>query len=273
MCRWRRAWSAAVVVLMSGIGGVGCQDAGGGQGSVLVARYEEPVGADRGDAAFLRGLVEEAAAAVAGLVKVERPVDVVVRSCGGEGASYDPETRTVELCYEEASETRELFRQAGRARSGDEVEAVLLETVFHETAHALVDVLDLRVTGREEDFADRFAALMLLDKGAVGERQLLAAAEAWRLGAETAEDVDGSGEDEHSSDRERFVDELCWVYGAAPGRHRGLVGPDTLPVGRAEGCGREWAAVRDAWLTALGVSGEDWRSGASRGKTPTDKNY
>ncbi|MFM9442405.1 DUF4344 domain-containing metallopeptidase [Streptomyces acidiscabies] len=217
-----------------------------------MARYEEPVGADREDAAFLRGPVEDAAAAVAGLVKAERPVDVVVRSCGGEGASYGPETRVVEMCYEEVSETRELFRRAGRPESGDEVEAVLLETVFHETAHALVDVLGLRVTGREEDFADRFAALMLLDKGAVGERQLLAAAEAWRLWAETAEDVDDSGEDEHSSDRERFVDELCWVYGSAPGRHRDLVGPDTLPAGRAEGCGREWAAVRDTWLTALG---------------------
>jgi len=219
----------------------------------MVVRYEEPAGADRKDAAFLRGrgLVEEAAAAVAGLVKVKRPVDVVVRSCGGEGASYDPETRTVEMCYEEVSETRDLFQQAGRPESGDEVEAVLLETVFHETAHALVDVLSLRVIGREEDFADRFAALMLLDKGAVGEQQLLAAAEAWRLWAETAEDADG-GEDEHSSDFDRFVDDLCWVYGSAPGRHQDLVGPDALPARRAAGCAREWTAVRDAWLTALG---------------------
>ncbi|WP_240656546.1 DUF4344 domain-containing metallopeptidase [Streptomyces sp. V2] len=257
--RWWRAGAVVAGVLAAVVGGAGCQDGGvrgraGGEGAVIVVRYEEPVGADREDVAFLRGrrVVEGAAAAVAGLVEVERPVDVVVRSCGGEGASYDPETRTVELCYEEVSETRELFRRARRPDGDDEVEAVLLETVFHETAHALVDALDLRVTGREEDFADRFAALMLLDEGVSGERQLLVAAEAWRLGAEAAEDADDSGEDEHSSDRERFVDELCWVYGSAPERHRDLVGPDTLPAGRAEGCGREWAAVRDAWLTALG---------------------
>ncbi len=87
--------------------------------------------------------------------------------------------------------------------------------------------------------------MMLLDEGAVGERRLLAA-------AETAGRVEDGSEGEHSSDRERYVDELCWVYGAAPGRHRGLVGPDALPAGRAEGCGREWAAVRAAWSTALG---------------------
>ncbi|MHC5902932.1 DUF4344 domain-containing metallopeptidase [Streptomyces sp. S6] len=247
--------TAVAVVLVAVIGGAGCQDAGerersGGQGPVLVARYEEPADEDQGDAAFLRrrSPVEDAAADVAGLVEVQRPVDVVVRSCGGEGASYDPETRTIELCYEEVSETRDLFRQAGRSRSDDDVEAVFLETVFHETAHALIDALALRFTGREEDVADRFAALMLLDKGTAGERQLLAAAQAWRLWAES----DDSPGDEHSSDQDRYVDELCWTYGSTPARHRDLIGPDTLPAARAAGCAREWATLRDTWRTALG---------------------
>lgn len=139
------------------------------EGSGIAIRYEAPTGSDRGDAAFLRRrkVVEEAASAVAALVEVDRPISVGVVSCDGEGSSYDPELTHVEVCYDEVSETRELFRRAGPRRADDDVAAVMLESLFHETAHALVDVLELRVHGREEDFADQFAALMLLRKGAM----------------------------------------------------------------------------------------------------------
>ncbi|WP_327315077.1 DUF4344 domain-containing metallopeptidase [Streptomyces sp. NBC_01235] len=249
--------------------GTACQNTGASappdtQDAVVAARYEEPTRSDREAAAFLRErkLVEEAAAAVADLVTVDRAIPLVVLSCDGAGSSYDPEARRTEICYDEVSETRDLFQRAGRPRADDEVAAVLLETLFHETAHALIDALDLPVTGREEDFADQFAALMLLRKGAVGERQLRAAADAWRLFAATTEDADGNaehedddegeGEGEHSPDRERAVNEFCYVYGSAPGRHRDLVSPDALPAGRAKGCVGEWATVRGTWLTALG---------------------
>lgn len=222
------------------------------EGSGIAIRYEAPTGSDRGDAAFLRRrkVVEEAASAVAALVEVDRPISVGVVSCDGEGSSYDPELTHVEVCYDEVSETRELFRRAGPRRADDDVAAVMLESLFHETAHALVDVLELRVHGREEDFADQFAALMLLRKGAAGEKQLLAAAEAWHLSEVMNEDVD-DGPDEHSSDGQRAVNHRCYVYGAAPSRHRGLVGPDTLPAERAKGCAKEWNAVRASWMTAL----------------------
>ncbi|MFF8192130.1 DUF4344 domain-containing metallopeptidase [Streptomyces bobili] len=216
--------------------------------------YEQPARSDRGDAAFLREreLVEEATAAVSVFVEVGHPIPLAVLSCAGEGSSYDPEERRMEICYDEVSETRGLFRQAGREHADGEVSAVLLETLFHETAHALIDFLHIEVTGAEEDFADQFAAVMLLRKGSTGERQLILAAEAWRLSAATMEDADGSDKDEHASDRQRAVDQLCYVYGSAPVRHRDLVGPTMLPAVRAVGCAREWATVRDHWVKALG---------------------
>ncbi|MFJ5724305.1 DUF4344 domain-containing metallopeptidase [Streptomyces sp. NPDC093149] len=244
------------MVLAAVAGASGCQKPDASRtdaaGSGIVIRYEKPTGSDRDDAAFLRRrkVVEEAVSAVAALVEVDRPISVGVVSCDGEGSSYDPELTHVEVCYDEVSETRELFGRAGPRRADDDVAAVMLETLFHETAHALVDVLELRVQGREEDFADQFAALMLLRKGAVGEAQLLAAAEAWQVSEVTNENVD-EGPDEHSSDGRRAVNHRCYVYGAAAGRHPGLVGPDTLPVERAKGCSEEWKAVRASWTTAL----------------------
>ncbi|MFI6864275.1 DUF4344 domain-containing metallopeptidase [Streptomyces sp. NPDC050421] len=256
--------------LCAGLGGVvlvavaavsGCQETGGPRPDVedsgITIRYETPAGSDRDDAAFLRRrkVVEEAVSAVAALVEVDQRISVGVVSCDGEGSSYDPELTHVEICYDEVSETRELFRRAEpeRAepqRADDNVVAVMRETLFHEMAHALVDTLELRVHGREEDFADQFAALMLLRGSVTGEQQLLAAAEAWHLSDVTNEDVDDEP-DEHSSDGRRAVNHRCYVYGAAPGRHRDLVSPDALPAERAKGCGTEWNAVRASWMTAL----------------------
>ncbi|MFJ1729905.1 DUF4344 domain-containing metallopeptidase [Streptomyces sp. NPDC088254] len=144
-----------------------------------------------------------------------------------------------------------MFGRARRQDPDDAVAAVLQETVFHETAHAVVDALDVRTTGREEDFADRFAALMLLRQGAADERRLRAAG-AWNLLAATAENADGDTEDEHSPDRERAVSAFCHLYGSAPGRPQDLVRPDVLPLARARGCAEERAAVRDTWLKTLG---------------------
>ncbi|MFE7354241.1 DUF4344 domain-containing metallopeptidase [Streptomyces sp. NPDC057543] len=244
------------MVLVAVAGVSGCQKPGVPptevEGSGITIRYEAPAGSDRDDAAFLRRrkVVEEAASAVAALAEVDRPISVGVVSCDGEGSSYDPELTHVEVCYDEVSETRELFRRASPRRADDDVAAVMLETLFHETAHALVDIFELRVHGREEDFADQFAALMLLRKGITGEQQLLAAAEAWHLSEVTNEDVD-DGPDEHSSDGQRAVNYRCYVYGTASGRHRGLVSPDALPAERAKGCTKEWNAVRASWMTAL----------------------
>ncbi|MFB7186148.1 DUF4344 domain-containing metallopeptidase [Streptomyces sp. NPDC056178] len=141
-------------------------------------------------------------------------------------------------------------RTSAGGRADDDVAAVMPETLFRETAHALVDVVELRVHGREEDFADQFAALMLLRKGAVGEEQLLAAAEAWHLSEVTNENV-GDRPDEHSSDGRRAVNHRCYVHGAAAGRHQDSVRPDALPAERVKGCAEEWNAVRASWMTPL----------------------
>ncbi|MET7650581.1 MULTISPECIES: DUF4344 domain-containing metallopeptidase [unclassified Streptomyces] len=231
-------------------------------------RYDRPSGPDADDAAFLRErkLPEGAVRSVTALVKLIPPVAMVVRSCAGEGSSYDPNTRRVEICYDEISETRELYRDSGERLFDDTLSAVMLETLFHESAHAVIDVLDLEVSGREEDFADQFAALVLLRQGVEGERRLLAAAQAWRLAAIAYDPVDDGQEDEHSTDRQRAVNHYCYVYGAAPATHRNLIGAHALTARRARGCPREWERAQAAWTNALGnafLTGSASSSGTS----------
>ncbi|WP_328481313.1 DUF4344 domain-containing metallopeptidase [Streptomyces sp. NBC_00377] len=267
--RGRTALRAAALTLVAAALTAACQTAAPGgprtSEASFTVHYERPSARDKDDAAFVRAhkLPEEAVRSVTALVKLDPPVVMSVRSCAGEGSAYDPDTRRVEICYDEITETRELYRDSGERLLDDTLSAVMLETLFHESAHAVIDALDLRVGGREEDFADQFAALMLLRQGAQGESRLLAAARTWRLASIMFDPVDDGREDEHSTDRRRAVNHYCYVYGSAPATHEHLIHPQTLTARRARGCAREWQRVRAAWVNALGRTAVEGDGGGS----------
>ncbi|KPI24153.1 protein of unknown function DUF4344 [Actinobacteria bacterium OV320] len=262
---WGRTALRSATVPLALVLTTACQtNAADGPGTAeasFTVRYDRPSGPDADDAAFVRErrLPEEAVRHVTALVRLDPPVVMTVRSCGGEGPAYDPRTREVEICYDEISETRRLYQDGGQGLSDDALSAVLLESLFHESAHAVIDVLGLAVRGKEEDFADQFAALMLLRQGAEGEERLLDVAETWRLSAITYENEneDDGQADEHSTDHQRAVAYLCYLYGAAPAHHADVIGTDRLPADRARGCAREWRRARAAWMNALGRPAED----------------
>ncbi|MFD7169770.1 DUF4344 domain-containing metallopeptidase [Streptomyces violascens] len=225
-----------------------------GSSSGFTTRYEEPSAADQEPATFLRNrkLPETAAEALNTLVAPDRQIVLVSRSCDGEGSAYDPQTRHIELCYDDTAEDRELFQKAGHHPADDEAAAIATETLYHEAGHALIDLLDIPLTSRqEEDAADQFAALMLLRTGPTGERQLRTAAEAYELSAAANTTVDTSGRDEHAPDLTRAANHLCYLYGSAPTRNQDLATTGRIPSMRAIGCGREWAQAHTAWMARL----------------------
>ncbi|MEU1075230.1 MULTISPECIES: DUF4344 domain-containing metallopeptidase [unclassified Streptomyces] len=245
-------------------------------------RYEPPSAPDRPDAAFLRGrrILERASADLDALVpgqRLDRVVEVVARSCDGEGSAYDPEARRIEICYDDVAQERALFVAAGVRPADDEAAAVLTETVFHEAGHAVADVLGLDLGDRaEEDAADQFAALMLIRRGPAGERELRTAAREYELSAAAGDaDPDPGGaakdeaakdeapRDEHSPDLVRAAHHLCLLHGAAPARTADLVGTPLLPRKRAGRCGEEWRRVRETWQKRLAsVAGPSDREAA-----------
>nr|WP_272924048.1 DUF4344 domain-containing metallopeptidase [Streptomyces sp. SID3343] len=219
----------------------------------FVIRFEEPAVADRDGAAFLRErkVMETVTATLDAFVRMDRQVTVVGRSCAGEGSAYDPDRLRIDVCYDEVAEERGLFERAGRGRADDDVAAVLVETLYHEAGHALVDVVRPTLTDRaEEDAADRFAALMLLRQGPDGERLLRSAAEEYRLAAAEGDPAAG-GADEHSPDLVRAANHVCFLYGSAPERNLDLANSPLLSPARAAGCAAEWTHVRDAWTADL----------------------
>ena len=121
------------------------------------------------------------------------------------------------------------------------------------TVYALIDVLDLPTTGREEDAVDQLSMYALaLDSEGENVPALDAAA---AFGAWAGERQEGGGQavfwGEHSLDEQRFFNIVCWVFGQDPQRFENLVADGLLPENRAARCPGEWAQIDRSWSRLL----------------------
>src|SRR5690606_2852675 len=118
------------------------------------------------DADLLRRLPE--VQAIDGMFALPRRVRYVTAECGEFGAFYRPDQTQVVLCYETLHTLYERGLEQQRALGQDEgyalryTRANVRFIVLHETGHALVQLLDLPVTGRQEDAMDQLAAILML---------------------------------------------------------------------------------------------------------------
>jgi hypothetical protein len=176
-------------------------------------------------------------------------IDVWFTDCGEASAFYQPDTGQVALCYELISVLGDLY--AGYVRAEQEIASAVWNTMFfvfyHEMGHAFIHVLDLPITGREEDVVDQLATLILLNGGDAGrDAALQGAAWFWLNARHRGWKVPFW--DEHSLDEQRYYNVVCWVYGSSPELHQALLGPDWgLAAARAERCPAEYQRMTRAW--------------------------
>ena len=168
---------------------------------------------------------------------------------------FDPEADEIVVSYEAIDRDRELFEAAGY--EGQEVWNSALTNfeffLYHEVGHALVDNLELPITGKEEDAVDGFAALVVVELLEEGQDLLLNAAEfSEALAASSDEVTEEEFADEHSLDEQRFYQFLCWVYGSDAKAYAWIVDDEYLTKERAESCADEYEQNVVAWETLLG---------------------
>jgi len=193
------------------------------------------------------------------------PEDITISlaECGVVNAFYESAKQRITLCYELMDDIYNRF-EADAKNSEEEVteeeieDAMVGATLFvfyHELGHALVDVLALPVTGREEDVADQLSALILADGTEEGEKAVLDGAQFFTLdfnqGDEATDNTELAFWDEHSLSEQRFYNLVCWIYGQNPEEHSDFVGDDWLPAERASRCSGEWELLERSWLTLL----------------------
>lgn len=199
------------------------------------------------------GLLRDIATELNGVLRIDQTLGLRFAECGEPNAYYDADAREVSVCFELVEWYYEHMADAYDTDEelDDSVAGAFVFVFFHEIGHALVDVLDLPITGREEDAVDQLSAWILLD-GAEGDQAVLDAALSFYAASESADMVDeGEYADEHSLDQQRFYNMVCWVYGSDPDGYEHLLEDDYLPAARAERCESEYAQIDRSWTRLL----------------------
>jgi hypothetical protein len=208
-------------------------------------------------------LFEETVKALNETLSLPSDVTVTLRECGEINAFYEPDSHRISMCYELVGAFTEMFLAGAETEeeaeaAGVAVAGATLFIFFHEAGHALIDLYDLPITGKEEDAVDQLATLILLEAGEDGENAALDGASSFireEEEEEASEDEEGLEElafwDEHSLDEQRFYNIVCWIYGKNPEGFAYLVEDETLPEARAESCPGEYERMSKAWDTLL----------------------
>ena len=184
--------------------------------------------------------------------RLSHDVNVIVTECGEENAFYND--GTVTICYEYIDHLDEMWRQFNpddTAYAETFTTHVLIDTLYHEIGHAILDIYALPYTGLEENVADQFSALMLsyTYNDEIG----------YNLGQNMMYDVgnyywyssqlftDTPYWDTHAHDMQRFYNISCYSYGADPAYNMDLIEEGWLPEDRAVWCVDEYEQINYAF--------------------------
>ena len=178
-------------------------------------------------------------------VRLPRTLLIKTEGCDGVANAWYEEG-AVTICYEYIEE---IWKNAPTETTPAGVAPIdaqigpVFDTALHEFGHAIFEILQIPLFGREEDAADAFSAYVMLQLGKSEARRLIAGtafAYATEVKAATAPPKLKDFADEHGTPAQRFYNLLCIAYGADPKTFGDLVEKGFLPKDRSEGCEGEY---------------------------------
>jgi len=183
-------------------------------------------------------------------LRLPRKLTVSVDECGAPTREYRPQG-PVTICYELIDQIEKVAAKADANVRERVLVGAFVQAAFHETAHAVFDILQIPVWGRANDAADRLAAFIMVNFGEdVAMQTILGTAEFFRLSGRTWNGSEFA--EANSPEAQRFYNYLCIAVGGAPKSFDFLVNPkeqeeQLLPDRRAERCQGEFEQVRMAF--------------------------
>jgi putative metallopeptidase DUF4344 len=196
---------------------------------------------------------------------INLPVDIQIsfEDCHDSEVYYDEQSHHVTICHEWLDQMQHLVSRRNNDKTSirESVESLVVAVFLHESAHALIDILHVPVTGREEDAADQFSTLVLLGQPD-GARKVMQVAHTYKVLSQDSLREPPAYWDEHSLDAQRYYDTLCMVYGRDAKQNAKLMNNDRLPEERAEICEKDYQRIETAWKTLLKPYAKDslWQS-------------
>jgi Putative metallopeptidase len=130
----------------------------------------------------------------------------------------------------------------------------MLFVLLHETAHGLISDLGLPVLGREEDAADAFATVTMLQmKTEFTHRTLVNAAKSWMISDRRSRENNEPMVyyDMHGLDLQRAYNIICLMVGSDPDQFEDLAKEVNLPEDRQGTCMGDYSNASWSWERAL----------------------
>jgi len=186
-------------------------------------------------------------------IKLPYDVEISFEQCDEVNAFYSSQYKSIILCYELILMTRDI--QSMYFDSEEDIRIAvqdsMYEALLHELGHALIDMYNIPITGKEEDAVDQLSTIILLTEGQQGVKALYATANWYDYWGSQVTDVEQLPyHDEHSFDKQRFYSILCFVYGSDPETNYDLVNylPADSDVDRwASLCIWEYDKISNNW--------------------------
>jgi hypothetical protein len=181
---------------------------------------------------------------------------ITMKECGSVNSWWSGRRFGLFLCYEffdYAERAAPLDMTETGVPRGNAILGAMLQVTFHELGHALFDIFDVPVMGREEDAADQISGFILTQFGpAIALQTLPGAVHLWRSFAEVEPEWRRTAyADEHGHPLQRAYNYLCLAYGSDPATFQHIVDAGLLPKARAGHCGREYRQVLNAFARTM----------------------
>ena len=212
-------------------------------------------------------------------LRLPHPLTLVALNCQpnfhSDSPFYSPGDRALHFCYEWYKVVLQWAPTAttpeGVTRA-NVITGMWAGTLLHETGHAVFDMLDVPVFGREEDAADEVAAFIAVQFNKDVARTIIKGfAYFWQMAAKAGNDPPTATNpnpakdatqrclrdplcayaDVHGTASQRLYNTLCLGYGADRETFKDFVQMKWLPKARADGCEREYHQLESAFIKTI----------------------
>lgn len=176
------------------------------------------------------------------------PVDlpIIFGDCGEANAYYDPSQKRIIMCYELFGVIENTLSTQYSSPQELRINSILtgIFVLYHELGHGLTDILQLAITGKEEDAVDEFASILLLrNNNPKADKIVLNASIFFNSTDSTYQGV-------HSFGPQRFYNIVCLLYGRDPQKYADI--PEIVGLGnRTNRCPGEYKQKLSSWQRLL----------------------
>lgn len=212
-------------------------------------------------------------------LRLPHPLTLIALNCQptfhSDSPFYSSGDRALHFCYEWYSDVLHAAPTATTPQGvtrANVITGMWAGTLLHETGHAMFDMLDVPVFGREEDAADETAAFIALQFNKdVGRTIIKGFAYFWQIVAKNGSDPPTVSDpnppqdaiqrclddplcaysDVHGTASQRLYNTLCLGYGGDPATFKDFVQMGWLPKARADDCGREYHQLEFAFSKTI----------------------